>query len=223
MQNQKTMEEQKQPKKRGGARPNAGRKRLYAGGKRYAFNADVALTEVMEAQKDKTAFVHRCIEEHLNRKANADAMALPNLRKLGQPYAMIPDMCDSKLPFMDVAVKCGLPAEVFADEYPVMTDLLPMLCPNSETSYMVVANGDSMIDANIQSGDLVIVDMSQRMPVSRKPMLCELNGGYTVKYVRHLSDGYWLQPANPTFADIPVEEDDDFKIWGVVTSVVHRF
>lgn len=215
------MEEQTKSN-RGGSRQGAGRKKVYEGGKRFAFNADRELTRVLDEQADKTAFVHQCIQEHLDRKRVAEASTMPDLRQLGTVYAM-GEETQGALPHLDVNVACGLPAEVFADEYPVMTDLLPLLCQHSESSFMVVAKGESMIDANIQSGDLVIVDMSQRLPVPRKPMLCQLNGGYTVKYVRRLPDGYWLQPANPTFADIPVEEEDDFKICGVVTSVVHRF
>lgn len=215
------MEEQKKSN-RGGVRQGAGRKKVYVGGKRFAFNADRELTKVLNEQEDKTAFVQQCIQEHLERERAAQASAMPDLSSLGTVYAM-GEETQGALPHVDVRVACGLPAEVFSDEVPMLTDLLPLLCQHTDSSYMVVAKGDSMIDANIQSGDLVIVDMSQRLPVSRKPMLCELNGGYTVKYVRHLSDGYWLQPANPTFADIPVEEEDDFKIWGVVTSVVHRF
>jgi len=209
--------EESQQNGRGGYRANAGRKKVYVDGKRYGFNADSQVVQILEQVPDKTAFIRQCILEHQEREEEC----MPDLSQLGTVYPLEGSEC--MVPFGDVAVACGTPLGSFRDDSLVQTDLMPLLCQNTDMSYMVVAKGNSMIDANIQSGDLVIVDLSQREPLSRKPMLCELNGGYTVKYVRHLSDGYWLQPANPTFADIPVEEGDEFRIWGVVTSVVHRF
>ena len=82
--------------------------------------------------------------------------------------------------------------------------------------------GYSMIDAGIHSGDIVIVDKSNRNPTESQVAVCEFNGDYTLKrFVKR--DGFgWLIPANPDFPEIKVTPDDRFSIWGTVTYIIHK-
>lgn len=97
-----------------------------------------------------------------------------------------------------------------------------MLCPNPEASYLIRVDGNSMIDAGIYSGDIVIVDKSNRNPDETQVAVCELNGEYTLKrFVKRGEEG-WLIPANPKYPKIKVTEDDDFSIWGTVTYIIHK-
>ena len=189
-------------KGRGGYRPGAGRKKLYEGGKKFAFNTDAATAQVIEGQPDHTAFINRCIQEYIREERHS---SMPQL-----------------LPRYEVRVACGAPTEVPADAME-MVDALTLLCGDPETSYVLETRGDSMIDADIHSGDYIVVDSSRLEPTNRYPMLCQYNGGYTVKFVEKQGHGYVLIPANEAFAPIVVEPDSDFAIWGTVVSVVHRF
>lgn len=79
-----------------------------------------------------------------------------------------------------------------------------------------------MIDADIYSGDIVIVDKSNRNPDENQVAVCELNGEYTLKrFVKKNGEG-WLVPANPDYPRIKVTEDDDFSIWDTVTYIIQK-
>ena len=98
-----------------------------------------------------------------------------------------------------------------------------MICPHPNASYLIRVEGDSMIDADIHSGDIIIVDKSNRTPSPSEVAVCELNGEYTLKRFEKRDNGEgWLIPANPNYPEIRVTENDDFSIWGVVTYVIHK-
>lgn len=126
------------------------------------------------------------------------------------------------LPYFDKSLVAGFPIPLTNDELAQDIELLRMLCPNPEASYLIRVQGDSMIEAGIHDGDILIVDKSNRRPSPRQAAVCELNGEYTVKRVVEDDKGLWLVPANPNFPKIHVKEGDSFTVWGVVTYVIHK-
>ena len=97
-----------------------------------------------------------------------------------------------------------------------------MLCSNPEASYLIRVQGDSMIDAGINYGDIIIVDKSNRNPSEKEVAVCELNGEYTIKKFVRNEDRAWLVPANPEYLEIEIKPEDDFSIRGTVTYVIHK-
>ena len=126
------------------------------------------------------------------------------------------------IPFFDIGIAAGFPIPLDNDERAQSIELLQMLCPYPESSYLIRVDGDSMIDANIYSGDIVIVDKSQRNPSPSQVAVCQLNGDYTLKCFEVRNGVGWLIPANPDYPEIRVTEDDNFNIWGTVTYVIHK-
>ena len=126
------------------------------------------------------------------------------------------------IPFFDIRVVAGFPVPLDNDEKSQDIDLIRMFCPHPEASYLIRVNGDSMIDAGVLSGDIVIVDKSNRNPSPREIAMCELNGEYTLKHFR-VEDGQgWLVPANPDYPRIRISPEDDFSVWGTVTFIIHK-
>ena len=126
------------------------------------------------------------------------------------------------IPFFDIRVVAGFPVPLDNDEKSQDIDLIRMLCPHPEASYLIRVNGDSMIDAGVLSGDIVIVDKSNRNPSPREIAMCELNGEYTLKHFR-MEDGQgWLVPANSDYPRIRISPEDDFSVWGTVTFIIHK-
>ena len=78
-----------------------------------------------------------------------------------------------------------------------------------------------MIKAGISSGDVMIVDRSLE-PKDGSIVLAVLNGEFTVKRIKKNKDQLLLIPENTKFDPIVVSEEMDFKVWGVVTHVVHQ-
>lgn len=126
------------------------------------------------------------------------------------------------LPYFDIRVVAGFPVPLDNDEKSQDIDLLSFLCPHPEASYLIRVNGDSMIDAGVMSGDIVIVDKSKRNPSPHEIAMCELNGEYTLKRLTRECGQGWLVPANPAYPKIPVTPEDDFSVWGTVTYIIHK-
>lgn len=197
---------------RGGKREGAGRPSTDS--KLYTFRAPKGMAEYIDAQDNKTDFIKNCIA-----KSIVDERT--NLEKLGTVYSAT-QIKEMNLPYFDIGIVAGFPIPLDNDEKAQDIELLKMLCPNPESCYLIRVEGYSMIDAGIHSGDIVIVDKSNRNPTESQAAVCELNGEYTVKRVIEDEQGLWLVPANPDYPRIRIEEGDDFSVWGVVTYVIHK-
>lgn len=144
-----------------------------------------------------------------------------SLSKLGAVYpaTMVKAM---NINVFDVGIVAGFPVPLDNDEKAQSIELLQMLCPCPEASYLIRVEGNSMIDAGICSGDIVIVDKSNRNPLPSEVAVCELNGEYTLKRFEMRDGTGWLIPANPDYPEIKVTADDSFSIWGTVSYIIHK-
>lgn len=206
------MDDSKKKGTRGGKREGAGRPKTDS--KLYTFRAPKEQVPYIDSQENKTEFFRDCI-------ARAIAEDMSKLQKLGTiyPAAQVKEM---SLPYFDIGIVAGFPIPLDNDERAQDIELLRMLCPNPESSYLIRVEGYSMIDAGIESGDIVIVDKSNRNPSESQVAVCEFNGDYTLKrFVKRNGVG-WLVPANPDYPEIMVTPDDRFCIWGTVTYIIHK-
>ena len=106
----------------------------------------------------------------------------------------------------------------FVQEYMIGNiDLNKVLIKNPPTTFITVADGESMVKECIGNGDLLIIDKSLD-PYDGCLAACYIDGDFTLKKVRREKDYVWLLPANPVYQPIKVTEDNDFIIWGIVTS-----
>jgi len=78
-----------------------------------------------------------------------------------------------------------------------------------------------MVDVNIFDGDILVVDKSLD-PSTDSILVCFIDGEFTVKKVSKIGKEFFLIPANPEFKPIKIEEGSDFRLWGVVTFVIHK-
>ena len=122
------------------------------------------------------------------------------------------------LKIYDSRIPAGNPATA-EDSYEVF-DFENYLRTDEERSFMLRVTGDSMIDAGIYDGDLIVVD-TKIQPTHGVVVVAIIDGGYTVKYLRKKSDKYYLKAANPKYKDIYPESE--FKIVGVVSGSVRKF
>ena len=116
-------------------------------------------------------------------------------------------------------VEAGFPSPAEEELLDVM-DFDEYLAPNKESSYILKVKGDSMIDAGICPGDLVIVE---RKP-TYKPgqiVVASVDGEYTMKYLRKSGERYFLEPANTAYK--PIYPKNGMSIEAVVTAVVRKY
>ena len=117
-------------------------------------------------------------------------------------------------------VTAGFPSPA-SDYVDKSIDLNEILIKNKVATFLVRALGDSMINAGIFSGDILIVDKSIA-PANKNIVVAILNGEFTVKRFIKEKDKILLRPENSKYKDFEINLEDDFKIWGVVTFVIHN-
>ncbi|MCH8514214.1 MAG: translesion error-prone DNA polymerase V autoproteolytic subunit [Kiritimatiellae bacterium] len=124
----------------------------------------------------------------------------------------------ASFPRAEVPVNAGFPspAEDYLEE---RIDLNRELVRNPTATFLARVRGASMRDAGLEEGDLVLIDRS-RTPRNGSMVLAWVDGGFTVKTLRFQSGRVWLSPANPAFPDMELCEEEEARIWGVVTHVV---
>lgn len=123
-----------------------------------------------------------------------------------------------RLPVFLSKVQAGFPSP--ADDYIESTlDLNERCILHPHATFFVVAQGESMKEAGISSGDLLIVDRSVKAAHGHI-VIAAINGELTVKRLYTLGGVVKLLPANPDYSDIDITEGFDLIIWGVVKHVV---
>ena len=123
-----------------------------------------------------------------------------------------------EIPFIENGVKAGFPSPA-QDFEGKRISLDKELIQNETATFFARVDGDSMQDAGMADGDLLVVDRSLE-PRDGKIAVCMLDGDFTVKRLRVANGEVYLKAANPNYVDIKVEENQELVIWGIVTYVV---
>jgi DNA polymerase V len=122
-------------------------------------------------------------------------------------------------PIIDGYVMAGFPSPA-GDYIENELNLKALLMRNESSTFFVQVVGNSMVDVNIFEGDILVVDKSLD-PSKDSILVCFIDGEFTVKKVSKIGKDFYLIPANPEFKPIKIEESSDFRLWGVVTFVIH--
>lgn len=126
----------------------------------------------------------------------------------------------STLPLYSSKVQAGFPSP--ADDYiERYLDLNTEYIKHPSATFLVTATGDSMVDAGIYSGDVLVVDKSLDA-IDGKIVIAAINGELTVKRLSRKNSRVQLLPANPQYKPIDITDEQDVVIWGVVTLVLHK-
>jgi SOS regulatory protein LexA len=124
-------------------------------------------------------------------------------------------------------VEAGFPSPAEEELLDVM-DFDEYLTPNKESSYILKVKGDSMIEAGICPGDLVIAERKSTYK-SGEIVIASIDGEYTMKYLRRANKdnaqtkagAYYLEPANKHYK--PIYPHGVFRVEAVVTGVVRKY
>jgi DNA polymerase V len=123
------------------------------------------------------------------------------------------------IPFYQSTVSAGFPSP--ADDVIDMTlNLNTHIISNPAATFFVRASGDSMLDEGIHSGDLLVVNRAITAK-SHDVVIAAINGELTVKQLYQKNGQVTLKARSAGFDDIPITDDMNMIIWGVVTHVIH--
>ena len=122
------------------------------------------------------------------------------------------------LPFVESGISAGFPSP--ADDFlDASIDLNKEFVKNPSTTFYGRVRGDSMINAGLNEGDLLIIDKSLE-PIDNKIAVCFIDGEFTVKRIKIEKEVVWLIAENEKYQPIKVTADNDFVIWRIVTTVI---
>lgn len=122
------------------------------------------------------------------------------------------------LPLFLSHVPAGFPSPA-QDYIEQSLDLNELCITHPEATYFVRCEGNSMINAGIRSGDILVVNRALTA-AHGDIVIAALYGELTVKELRlHPRPG--LFPHNPDYQPIMLRESDSLELFGVVTYALH--
>ncbi len=121
---------------------------------------------------------------------------------------------------VEQGISAGFPSP--ADDFKeIRISLDKELVKNQESTFYARVSGNSMEDAGLSDGDMVIIDKSL-IPQNNKIAVCFLDGEFTIKRIVKRNNNLYLKPENKNYKKISVKEEDELIIWGIVTYVIKK-
>ena len=125
-----------------------------------------------------------------------------------------------QIPLYCSPISAGFPHTVTSDIEDCL-DLNQLVIRHPNSTYFVKVDGDSMVKADIEHGDILVVDKSLE-PKNYDIVIAFLNGKALVKRFLKSGANLYLVPENDKYSSILVGGGDEFEVWGVVTYVIHK-
>lgn len=131
---------------------------------------------------------------------------------------LVPSQTFGEVPMLGL-VTAGLPATV-EEELADTVNLDDMLIKNKPLTYMLEVDGDSMIDAHIEKGDMVLVEKANNAK-DGQIVIAEVDGEFTMKYFKKAGDKVWLEPANKNYS--PIYPENSLNVIAVLKAVIRKY
>ena len=117
------------------------------------------------------------------------------------------------------SIAAGFPTQEEEQETEAIT-LDEYLVKNPDNTYMLTVRGDSMINAGIMPGDIVLVEKGPK-PNQNDIVVARVDEEWTLKYYVRDNAGVRLEPANPKYKFIrPLRS---LEIGGIVRAVIRKY
>ena len=119
---------------------------------------------------------------------------------------------------VEQGISAGFPSP--ADDFKeIRISLDKELVKNGDATFYAKVSGDSMINAGLSDGDLIVIDRSLD-PEHNKIAVCFIDGDFTVKRIIKKGSDLYLKPENKNYTPIKIDEENQLQIWGIVTYVI---
>ena len=117
-------------------------------------------------------------------------------------------------------ISAGFPSP--ADDFKeVRISLDKELVKNKEATFYARVSGDSMKNAGLSDGDLIVIDRSLN-PENNKIAVCFIDGDFTIKRIIKREEELYLKPENKNYKKIIIKKEDQLIVWGIVTYVIKK-
>ncbi len=157
------------------------------------------------------------------RSKNAAYKLIGRLKELGLVYSdatgrLLPGALKNSIKLLG-SVTAGFPSPAEEELQDTMS-LDEYLINNPNSTYLLKVEGDSMLDAGIQPGDLVLVDKNVT-PKSGDIVIAQIDNEWTLKYFEKKGRAVYLRAANKKYPLIRPREE--LIIGGVVVANVRKY
>ena len=122
--------------------------------------------------------------------------------------------------FIKDGISAGFPSPA-GDFEEARISLEKVLVKNKEATFYAKVSGESMKDAGLNDGDILVIDRSEEVK-NNKIAVCYVNGEFTVKREKIEKDHVYLVPENKKYNPIKITEENELIVWGVVTYVIKK-
>ena len=140
------------------------------------------------------------------------------MKKEGGLQFFTPDTSGQGVWLAGEGVSAGFPSP--ADDFKeTRISLDKVAVKNEAATFYARVDGQSMIGAGLDDGDLLVIDRSLE-PQDGKIAVCLIDGDFTVKRLKVEKDCIWLMAENKRYKPILVTEENELMIWGIVTHVL---
>ena len=126
-----------------------------------------------------------------------------------------------KVPLFQSPVSAGFPSEAF-NYVERGIDFNKHLIKRKETTFCLIAGGDSMSGDGIFMGDLLVVDKLEE-PYENAILIFSIDGDFTMKRLKYGDKKIELISSNPLYPPIIIKEGEELKRWGVLKHVIKDF
>lgn len=134
-------------------------------------------------------------------------------------YSAITDS-EKPMPVLPFEISAGFPSPAL-DFTQQSIDLNKILIKHPSATYYGRVQGESMSNAGINDGDLLIIDKSIEAD-NGKIAVCYLDGEFTLKRIKLRNNELWLMPENDKYCPIKIDENNSLSIWGIVTYIIKK-
>ena len=140
------------------------------------------------------------------------------LRRTAQGKLAFTSKIKSRIPALG-SVQAGFPSPA-EEELLDTISLDEFLVKRPEATYILTVSGDSMQDAGIHPGDMVLVEKDGN-PRQNNIVIAQVDGEWTMKYYGKDREGVYLDPANPRYSRI--RPTRTLQIGGIVRAVIRKY
>lgn len=131
---------------------------------------------------------------------------------------LIPAVGAGEIPLLGL-VEAGIPSIADGEQLDTLS-VEEYLVPHKEKTFILEVKGDSMIEAHIDEGDLVIAERAETAR-DRQIVVAEIDGGWTLKYFRTDGTKEWLEPANKYLK--PIYPEEYLRVAAIVKGVIRKY
>jgi len=130
------------------------------------------------------------------------------------------ELTELVVPYAGV-VAAGFPSEAY-NYMEEGIDFNKLLIKRKETTFCLVAGGDSQVGDGINKGDLLVIDKLIE-PYENSIVVFSIDGEFTLKRLRYGVGCIELISSNPQFPTITINEGDELRRWGVLRYCIKKF